>query len=194
MRCTQPLDAPLLADYWVGGLRPEDEEAVEEHLFLCDQCGDRLRETIALADAVRGLARDGSLTMVVSDTFLRRISEEGLHVREYAPPRGGSVACTVVAEDDFLIGRLAADLAGAGRVDLSLCGPNGVEFQRMVDIPLPAGAGDVAFQQSITYAKAAASGTMIARLLGVDEAGEERLIGEYTFHHTRSLPGPGIPS
>jgi hypothetical protein len=32
---------------------------------------------------------------------------------------------------------------------------------------------------------------MIARLVTFDEAGGERLLGEYTFNHTRSLPGPG---
>jgi hypothetical protein len=32
---------------------------------------------------------------------------------------------------------------------------------------------------------------MIARLVGFDEAGAERLLGEYTFNHTRSIPGPG---
>jgi len=32
---------------------------------------------------------------------------------------------------------------------------------------------------------------MIARLISWDEQGRERLVGEYTFHHTRSLPGPG---
>ena len=29
-----------------------------------------------------------------------------------------------------------------------------------------------------------------ARLIAFDEAGVERLLGEYTFNHTRSLPGP----
>ena len=33
--------------------------------------------------------------------------------------------------------------------------------------------------------------TMIARLVTFDERGRERLLGEYMFHHTRSLPGPG---
>ena len=51
--------------------------------------------------------------------------------------------------------------------------------------------GGVAFQQSITYAKAAPSETMIARLVGFNEAGAERLLGEYTFNHTRTLPGSG---
>jgi hypothetical protein len=32
---------------------------------------------------------------------------------------------------------------------------------------------------------------MIMRLLNVDEAGGEHLLGEYTFNHTRSLPGHG---
>ena len=32
---------------------------------------------------------------------------------------------------------------------------------------------------------------MIARLVGFDDAGVERVLGEYTFNHTRSLPGPG---
>ena len=36
--------------------------------------------------------------------------------------------------------------------------------------------------------KAAPSHTMIARLVAVDDAGGERLLGEYTFHHTRTLP------
>jgi hypothetical protein len=30
---------------------------------------------------------------------------------------------------------------------------------------------------------------LIARLVAVDEAGGERLLGEYTFNHTRTLPG-----
>lgn len=31
---------------------------------------------------------------------------------------------------------------------------------------------------------------MTLRLLAVDASGGERLIGEYTFHHTRTMPGP----
>jgi hypothetical protein len=129
--------------------------------------------------------------MVVSDAYVKRAKEQGLHVREYAPPRSGSIECTVSAEDDFLIGRLTADLSRAKRVDLCFCDRQGVERLRLPEIPFRSEAGSVAFQQSITYAKAAPSETMIARLLAFDEAGGERLLGEYTFNHTRTLPGPG---
>jgi len=127
MNCSNPIDAAVLADYWLALLADPAEEVVEEHLLGCDECGARLGEVIALADAIHKLAREGSLRMVVSDTFLKRVAEEGLRVREYAPSPGGGVQCTVTEEDDFLIGRLAANLGGAKRVDLSLCDGRGIE-------------------------------------------------------------------
>lgn len=190
MSCLNPLAAAVLTDYWIAALPESEEEAVEEHLFACDECGARLREVIALADAIRSLTRQGSLLMVVSEAFLNRVAEQGLRVRQYAPPKGGSIACTVTAEDDFLIGRLTADLRGAMRVDLSLCDERGAEKLRLEDIPFHAESPAVAFQQSITYAKAAPSETMIARLIAFDRSGGESLLGEFTFNHTRTLPGP----
>jgi len=189
--CVNSPDADILADYWLAALPKSEEEAVEEHLFTCDECGARLYEVIALAGAIRDLARQGSLLMVVSDAFVKRVAEEGLHVREYTPPIGGSIACTVAAKDDFLIGRLTADLREVKRVDLCFCDERGTERLRLADIPFNSGAGSVAFQQSITYAKAAPSETMIARLVTFDDAGGEHLLGEYTFNHTRTLPGLG---
>ncbi len=188
--CQNPIDASVLADYWLGLLTETEESNIEEHLFSCDECGARLREVMGLADAVRTVARQGDLLMVVSDAFLQRAAEQGLCVREYAPPRGGSVQCTVLAEDDFLIGRLAADLTAAKQVDLCICDRHGVEQFRLPDIPYRADSGSIAFQKPIGYAKAAPSETMIAKLVGKDEAGGERLLGEYTFIHTRTMPGP----
>lgn len=191
VNCSTPIEAEVLVDYWLAALAQPEEETVEEHLLDCDRCGARLREVIGLAEALRNLAREGSLRMIVSDAFLRRVAEEGLRVREYAPSPGGSVECTVTAEDDILVGRLAADLSGAKRVDLCICDEGGVEQVRLPDIPVPSGASSVVMQESITLAKALPTHRMIARLVAVEETGGERLLGEYTFNHTRSLPGPG---
>jgi len=191
MNCSSPVDAAILADYWRAALPQPDEEAVEEHLLGCDQCAARLREVIALAEGVRDLAREGSLRMVVSDVFLKRAAEEGLRVREYTLPAGGGVQCTVTAEDDILVGRLAANLSGVKRVDLCICDAHGAEQFRLPDVPFPSGAGSVVYQESITFAKAAPTMKMIARLVTFDEAGKEHLLGEYTFNHTRTLPGLG---
>jgi hypothetical protein len=178
-------------DYWLAALPSAAEEAVEEHLMGCDECGDRLRDMIALAEGLRALARSGSLHVVISDQFVKHAADAGQRVRAYAPPRGGSVQCTVAADDDFLVARLAVDLSSAARVDLSWCDERGIEQLRMPDIPVRSDAGDVICQQSITFAKASPSGTLIARLLAIDAEGAEHLLGEYAFHHTRTIPGPG---
>ena len=188
--CSSPIEAAVLMDYWLAVLPASAEENVEEHLLGCDECGNRLSEVIALAEGLRSLTRSGSLQVVLSDQFVKHAAETGLRVRDYAPSSGGAVQCTVAVDDDLLVARLAVDLTAAPRVDLSWCDVRGIEHQRMTDIPVRPDAGSVVCQQSITWAKASPTATMIARLLAVDAEGKERLLGEYTFHHTRTIPGP----
>jgi hypothetical protein len=188
--CSSPLDPDVLMDYWLAALPQDAEDVIEEHLLSCDACGDRLCEVIALAESLRALARSGSLQVIVSDGFVKHAAETGQRVREYAPPRGASIPCTVAIDDDLLVARLAVDLTTAARVDLSWCDPRGVEVQRMTNIPIRDDAGSVLCQQSITWAKASPTSTMVARLIAVEGSGEERILGEYTFNHTRTIPGP----
>ena len=185
--CSDPIDATTLADYWLGVLSPDDEDSLEEHLFRCDECGQRLQEVIALAEGIRKLAREGALRLVVSDSFLERATREGLRVRQYSPPAGGRVDCTVTADDDLLVARLAADLSGARRVDLSLCDETGMERERLHDIPFHAAQREVVFNEPIEKARAAPANVLLVKLVAVDEQGD-RVLGQYTFNHT---PQPG---
>lgn len=192
--CATPIGYDALADYWAGGLASPEEEAVELHLLECDSCGARLRGVIDLAEGIRTMAREGRLRMVVSDTLLERAAQHGAQVRQYMLPAGGSVQCTVSAEDDIVVGRLAADVSGTSRVDLCLCDEHGVEQHRMSDIPVRTGSAEVIYQESIARLKAWPTLTLIGRLVAVDADGAERVLGEFTFHHTRTLPGPGALS
>ena len=189
--CSDPLDAAVLADYWLGILPAPDEETVEEHLFDCDFCGDRLRETIALAEGLRRLASSGALRMTVSRSFISRAIETGAHVRQYYPSPGDTVECTVTAEDDFLIAHLAADLSGVARLDLSLSDTAGNELYRLSDIPIATDTSSVIYHESMTFAKGAASKSLVIRLIPHDASGREQAPHQYIFQHTRSLPGPG---
>lgn len=187
MSCATPLNAAVLADYWLALLSQPEEARLEEHLFTCDDCNARLSEMIALGEELRKLAHEGSLRMVVSETFLERAAAKGMTVRQYAPPRGGKVDCTVTLEDDLLIGRLVGDFSESKIIDLALCDGHGIEQMRMTDIPFRPGEGTLLLHESITRAKAAPSEVMIARLVAIDDEGE-RLVGEYTFNHTRTIP------
>jgi hypothetical protein len=189
--CSNPIDITVLADHWLAALQGPDEEAVEQHLFECDKCGERLREWIAVAEGVRELARSGSLRMIVSETFLKSAAADDLRIRQYAAAAGGTVECTVTAEDDILIGRLAANLSDVRRIDLCIFNDAGIEQGRLRDIPFNPAASSVICHESISFAKAAPTHRLIYRLFSVDEAGSDHPLGEYTFNHTRSLPGPG---
>lgn len=184
------VDPVVLMDYWLAALPAAEEETVEEHLLACDECGDRLRDVMQLAESLHVLARSGTLQVIVDDDVLRRAEASGLRIREYAPPRGESVQCTVTAEDDVLIARLALKLSTTTRVDLSWRDLQGVERHRMTDIPIRADAGSVICQQSIIWAKGSPTTSRVAQLVGVDEDGHESVLGEFTFHHTRTIPGP----
>ena len=184
-RCVAPIDTAVLADYWLAALSPTEEEMVEEHLLACDECGDRLREFIALGEGIRKLARDGALRVVISESFLKRAAEQGLRVRQYAPPAGGKVDCTVTPQDDLLIGRLAVDLTNAKRVDLCAFDATGNERGRLRDIPINPSRKEVILNEPIDLMRVAPAHVVVMKLMSVEEPGE-RVLGEYTFNHTPS--------
>ncbi len=185
MTCGHPIHPEVLADYWLAVLASLEEESVEEHLLGCDECGERLRELIALAQGIRQLARKGTLQVVVSELFLERAAQQGLRVRQYSPPAGGKVDCTVTAKDDLLIGRLAADLTRVKRLDMCFCDAAGTEQMRFRDIPFGPARSEVIFNYPIEPARSLQASVLLVKLVAVDEQGD-RLLDQYTFNHTPS--------
>jgi hypothetical protein len=188
--CQTPIDPVVLTDYWLALLPPSEQDRVEQHLLECDGCGDRLRGIIQLSEALSLLARSGALRVVVGEEFINHAVENGRRVRQYDFAPGQSVPCTISADDDLLVARLAADLSGVNQVDLSFCDLQGIERHRMTDIPVRTDAGRVILHESAVFGKTSPSMTMVGRLLAVGADGGERLLGEYTFQHTRTIPGP----
>jgi len=184
-RCANPLAADVLADYWLAALPPAGEEPVEEHLLGCDECGSRLRQLIALGEGIRKLARSGNLRVILSESFLNCAASEGLRVRQYSLPAGGSVDCTVTSEDNLLIGRLAVNLASARRVDLCFWDAAGTELQRLRDVPINPAGREVIFSEPIEFMRAAPATVVVVKLVSVEETGE-RVLGQYRFNHTPS--------
>lgn len=183
--CPTPLAPAILEDYWLADLSPSEEEAVEQHLLACDECSGRLREVIGLAEGIRAVAMGGTLRVVVTDAFLDRLVQEGLHVREYRVTPGGGVACTVTAEDDLVVGRFVAPLGGVERVDLAQYDAEGRELQRFRDLPFDPAAGEILFTARTDVLRTLPATVQRYRLIAV-EAGGEHVLAEYTFAHTSS--------
>lgn len=187
MSCANPIHPAVLADYWLAELPPAEESAVEEHVFGCEECARQLQSLVGLADGIRSLARQGNLGMIVTREFLERLAGEGLRIRQYSPQSGGSVECTVTAQDHLLISRLAADLSGIEKVDLAVCDPSGLERRRFRDIPFKASLSEVLLNYPISLARQSGPDVLVLKLLAVTRE-NERVVAEYTFHHTPSPP------
>lgn len=177
---TKHPDFPALVEYWFGELH---EEALEEHLFACEHCSARLEELAALGAGIRAVFRAGTLRAVLTRGFVEGLKREGLRLREYPVAAGGNVHCTMTAEEDFVLGRLEAPLAGVERLDLVLLGSGGEAQATLEDIPFDPAAGEVLFCPSAAALRARPAHTDRVRLVAFG-AGGKKALGEYTFVHT----------
>lgn len=183
MTCRDPIGFEELVAYWLGELPREREAPLEEHVFGCEHCSGRLEELAALASGVRAAVQRGRVGMVVTGPFVEAMKHAGLRLREYRLVPGGSVNCTILPEDDAVVSRLAAPLAGVKRVDIVSRGEGGEPQARLADVPFDARSGEVVVIPSPAWLKAMPAFTMRMRLVAVGGSGESE-IGEYTFLHS----------
>jgi hypothetical protein len=185
-RCREPLGFETLVAYWLGELATDAEAAVEAHWFGCAHCTAQLAALVRLASGIRAAVREGHVRAVVTPDFLRRMHGQGMRIREYRVPPGGSVACTIRADDDAVAGHLEADLACIARLDvverLDL-GDGRVTQWRIEDVPFDPAAGAVVSLPSAADLRTMAAHTLHVQLVAVDPHGE-RALGDYRFVHT----------
>jgi hypothetical protein len=185
MTCISPIDFETLVAYWLDEVPAQREAMLEAHLFDCAHCTRRLGVLAALASGVRAAVQDGKVTMVVSEPFIEAMRQTGLRLREYRLEPGGSVNCTIRADDDAVVSRLRAPLAGVTRLDLVRMRGGSESDERAADVPFDAETGEVIVIPSAAWLKTMPAFTMRMRLIAVDEAGEKQ-IGDYTFDHSPS--------
>lgn len=186
--CASPIPLATLLAYWLGEIEAPREEQLDQHLLGCGHCSANLQSLVDIADGVRTAARAGGVRAVLPDAFLQRLAAQGLRLREYRVAHNGSVHCTVAPEDDLLVARLDAPLAGVDRLDIELIGGEAEDIERLRDVPFEAATGTVIVATRIDRIRALPASTSRMRLLGVTASGE-RLVGEYTFHHTPWVAG-----
>lgn len=179
--CLTPLSTPELLEYWLGEVGEARELELDEHLFACAACSERLRAIVALGGEVRRTFAGGWLNVVLPEAFIRRIKDAGFHVREYDVEAGGSVSCTVTPEDDFVVAYLRAPLRGVRRLDV-LIDNDILGKQRANDVVFDPAAGAIAAVTSTAFLKTLQRAQQRVRLVAVDGA-EERVVADYTFNH-----------
>ncbi len=179
--CASPIDVARLVDYWLGDADAAANDAIDEHLLGCDSCGATLDALIALGHGVRAAFDAGLVGTVVSAAFIDRLAERGLRVREYRVPNHGSVECSVAPDDDFVVSRLQASLAGVTRLDAVSRSAAGEERRR--DVPFDAARDELLIAPKVSRLRGLPASRLDLELIAVDAGGVERSIGRYTLNH-----------
>lgn len=180
--CGAPVGDDALVAYWLGELDESAEASLELHLLACGDCSERLAGVVALADGLRRTVDEGAVRLFVTDAFVKAAARRGMRIREYRVPCNGSVHCSVAPEDDLLVSRLEAPLAGVERVD-AITYIDGAEVELFRDVPFDAASGEVVSVPKLSHVRTLPSHVRRVRLMAVDKDGE-RVIGDYTFNHT----------
>ena len=181
--CIRALPTSSLLAYWLGE-NVAEEAAVEEHFMGCAHCSARMEALVRVSQGIRRTTRAGNFHGVLSAGFVDALRSDGLRVREYRMPAGGSVACTVTPDDDVVVAHLNVSLRDVRRLDLVFEDlPSGTEM-RMSDVAFDPAADGVVLAPNIAMLREFDTGTRRARLFAVQD-GAERELGTYTFNHTR---------
>jgi len=185
-RCQRPIPFEALVDYWLDDRPPEEQPDLEEHVFGCEECCAGLEAVAALGEAVRRLGQEGRLRGGLGPSLLERLERDGRVIRRYRAAAGATIHCTAGASDDLVVLELAADLADVERVDLLHLAGDGTLIQRLRQLPVIAGR-EVVWASPGDLIRSLPTSTMSVRLMAVEPEGE-RLLGEYTLHHTAYRP------
>ena len=185
MNACEAKDIQELLAYWLGELGEARELDVEKHLFMCRDCGARLKELIQLRTAVRAQLLNGAVRSVLSPQLIERLRDAGFRVREYRLQPGASVHCTVTSQDDFVVAHLQAPLKEVQRLDLKFEDAHGAHGRRAQDIAFDPRAGQVVYMSSVQELRAQGVVTQRVQLIAVDGS-DERVIASYTFNHSPS--------
>lgn len=185
-RCEQPIAFATLVDYWLDDRPAGEPSDIEEHLFGCPQCSSELEAVATLGEAVRQLGQEGRLRGGLGPSLLDRLEQDGCVIRRYRAAAGGHIHCTAGPHDDLVVLELAADFAGLEHVDLLHLAADGTLLARLPQLPV-IGGREVVWATPGDLVRSLPTSVMSVRLMAV-EGERERLVGEYTLHHTAYRP------
>lgn len=190
---SHPIDLATLVAYWLGEMGDTATQAIDQHLLGCDFCGAQVDELAALADGVHRAFRCGRVGVFVDPGFVERLAGRGMRIREYRLPPNGSVNCGVAPDDDLLVSRFQAPLAGLIRVDALMRFSFSDEEQRFDDVPFDAARGEVVWVPNLAQVRRLPRHRMQLQLVA-PEGATERIVGSYTFDHSPwATPVPNAP-
>lgn len=184
MSCEQ-MSAEVFVEYWSGELETVAGEALEEHLFACEDCAQRAEKLAMTANLVRQATLVGGIApLSLTRSALERLGQDGVPIRHYSIKRGETVACQATP-DHFSVVHLQIDAPmSETRIDLEVETSLGERIESEA-VSINRLDGEVTLAWPGEMVRAQPTGVLVLTLSEVD-AGERRLLGEYRLAHSAS--------
>jgi hypothetical protein len=165
-----------LVALWTRDVPAAEADALEAHLFACDDCAAASEKLGALAAGLREV-----IPPVISHAHRDRLAAAGHRLR-FTPVDAGKGARAVFSKDvDFLVHVLRGDFSRAERVDVEVLTPDGTPRLLFEHVPFDAKAGEVLIACQRHY-QHMFPGDPVFRVHAVED-GERRRVGDYVVAH-----------
>ena len=185
-RCSRGHDVGDLVDYWAGDVEGDRAERIEQRIFECADCGERLAHIEAMSRGISEVVRSGRFHSVLTESLLNRLSRDGMRIRMYTLEHGAIIPCAVWADDDLVVSRLRADFTGVEQVTVALQLESGDELSRVPDIPIAPGQTELLDAVSADRLRQLPP-TRLRLVLTGTRAGKEEVLGEYGLEHAGNM-------
>ena len=181
MTCAAPVSIELLHDYFADELGAAECEALEDHVFSCDECALAFDRAAAFATALRSL-----IPAVISHKKLESLQRVGQRVRLTPVEPDRAVDVVFAAHLSLLVHALRADLRRAERVDLEVLDAAGRTIVGIEGVPFDRDSGEVlvACQRHYEHAFPEVGWFRLSTV----EAGERKPIADYVVNHIWTEP------
>jgi len=138
MSCARPTPFDTLIALWCGDLAADEADAVEEHLFGCDDCAEA---SDRLAKLVGSLVE--FVPPVVSRAHVRRLLDRGKRVHETSVEADATARAVFASNLDLLVHVLRGDLSRTDRVDVEDLSQDQVPLVSFEGVPFDSETGEV---------------------------------------------------
>ena len=139
MSCASPIPYEQLVALWAGELADAEAEAVDAHLFACDECALASQRLGALVSGLREV-----LPPVISHAQRDRLIARGQRLRLTDVEAGRDPVDAVFSPDvDLLVHVLHGDFTAAERVDVEILLPQGDTLTRLLSVPFDRARGEL---------------------------------------------------
>jgi hypothetical protein len=184
--CDAALSDEALLRYWLCETSTDETDQIEEHLFDCAECAERLERTVSLGMGLKELVLQGRVSGVVSRTLLNRLQRDGLNIRLYSLAPGDIVRCTIFPGDDLVAASLHADFSGVRSVSLLVTGPDNSTLGTFDDVPVSGGDAELVWAPPTALVRQFPSMRLRLTLTSADQ--DRAVLGEYVLDHSAFDP------